>query len=148
MVGWGGAYPLELGRVVEPDDQPQISRVLTFKLGADGALPDLEWEAPEMPEPPEESFDAALVSKGRDVYHNFCQYCHGDNAIGGGLVPDLRYSAVLHDAEMWDEVTLDGIFAEAGMAAFKDYIDGDQSQAVRAYVIDEAQKTKGATAAD
>ena len=59
-------------------------------------------------------------------------------------MPDLRYSAVLHDVEMWDDVTLNGMLAEAGMAAFKDYIDEDQSHAIRAYIIQKAQEAKAA----
>jgi len=41
-VGWGGAYALVFGEYVQAESMPNVSRVLTFKLGADGSLPAID----------------------------------------------------------------------------------------------------------
>ncbi|MCP4828092.1 MAG: PQQ-binding-like beta-propeller repeat protein, partial [Proteobacteria bacterium] len=44
-VGWGGAFALVFGEFVQAESLPNVSRVLTFKLGAKGALPPVEWQS-------------------------------------------------------------------------------------------------------
>ena len=39
-VGWGGAFALVFGEFVQAESVPNVSRILTFKLGADGELPE------------------------------------------------------------------------------------------------------------
>ncbi len=35
---------------------------------------------------------------GKALYQTYCSTCHGDNATGSGVLPDLRYSAFIADA--------------------------------------------------
>ncbi|MCB1846592.1 MAG: PQQ-dependent dehydrogenase, methanol/ethanol family, partial [Halieaceae bacterium] len=51
-VGWGGAYALVFGEFVTPASLPNVSRVLTFKLGADGKLPQPDWQPRVVFNPP------------------------------------------------------------------------------------------------
>ena len=54
-VGWGGAFALVFGEFVQAASVPNVARVLTFKLGADGQLPEPPWKRearnPENAEP-------------------------------------------------------------------------------------------------
>ncbi len=140
MAGWGGAYALVAGYFVKNESRPPLSRVLTFKLGSTMALPELDWEPLDHPEPPEETASAETVERGRKVYHQFCQFCHGDSAAGGGVVMDLRYSASLHDETQWRDITLNGTMADAGMAPFGEFVSEEDAEAIRAYVIRRAHE--------
>lgn len=137
--GWGGAFALVAGYFVQAESLPNISRVLTFKLGASGELPPVNWYRPEIEEPPAQTASAETIAQGKEVYVRTCQWCHGDGVISGNLVPDLRASGALHD-DNWGDIVLGGVLAEGGMASFKDYLDDADSEAVRAYVIQEAHR--------
>ena len=137
-VGWGGAYALVFGEYVQAESLPNISRVLTFKLGADGALPAVDWKPVVEFNPPEQTASAETLTAGLVAYQDTCLGCHGLNAVSGLLIPDLRASALLHSAEAWDSVVLDGARAALGMPKFGEYLDETESQAIRAYVIQQA----------
>ena len=117
-----------------------ISRVLSFRLGAQGSLPALE--APvvaAMPEPPQSTANADIVALGKDLYFQRCWVCHGDGAVSGGLVPDLRRSSAgVHS--IWDAIVLDGALKDAGMPGFDGVISAHGSEAIHAYVIERAQR--------
>ena len=139
-VGWGGAFPLTTGAFTQAESLPNVSRVLTFKLGATGSLPPLDWTPLPLPEPPLETADAEQVTAGLAAYHANCTFCHGISAVGGGLIPDLRHSGALHSAELWQDVVIDGALVERGMIAFSDVLSAEEAESIRAYVIAEAQR--------
>ena len=89
--------------------------------------------------------DAAAV--GRSVFHRYCFGCHGREARGNRIQPDLRYSAYL-DNGLWDKVVLDGVLTGLGMVSFKDVVTPEHAEALRQYVILEAQRADGTTARD
>jgi quinohemoprotein ethanol dehydrogenase len=60
------------------------------------------------------------------------------NAVSGLLVPDLRASPLLHDGESWDTVVLDGARGAKGMPPFGELLSEAESQAIRAYAIQQA----------
>ena len=137
-VGWGGIFALLFGEYVQTESLPNVSRVLTFKLGAEGQLPDIEWQPVVEFNPPELTASEDTIMAGFVAYQDTCMGCHGTNAVSGLLVPDLRASALLHSAEAWDSVVLDGARVEAGMPPFGEYLDENESDAIRAYVISQA----------
>ena len=67
--------------------------------------------------------------------------CHGLNAVSGLLIPDLRGSAYLWDAEGWSSIVLGGERAVNGMPKFIDKDDA-WAQSIRAYVIQQAWRGK------
>ena len=140
--GWGGAYALVFGEFVQAESMPNVSRVLTFKLGADGKLPPVNWRPTVAFNPPQRTAEADVEEKGFALYQDICMGCHGLNAVSGLLVPDLRGSGWLHDADGWDKVVREGLLANNGMASFADYLDREQSEAIRAYIIREAWRGK------
>lgn len=68
--------------------------------------------------------------------------CHGLNAVSGLLIPDLRGSAYLWDETGWEDVVRGGKLKDLGMASFANNISAKQSEAVRAYVIQQAQRAQ------
>jgi len=137
-VGWGGAFALVFGEFVQAESVPNVSRVLTFKLGAKGKLPPVAWKPRVEFSPPEETADPQTIAAGHRLYQDTCMGCHGLNAVSGLLVPDLRGSPYLHDQESWDTVVLEGIRASKGMPSAASVITPDESAAIRAYVIRQA----------
>jgi PQQ-dependent dehydrogenase (methanol/ethanol family) len=139
-VGWGGAFALVFGEFVQNESMPNVSRVLTFKLGADGSLPEVAWEPTVAFNPPEQTASEETLALGELTYQDICMGCHGLNAVSGLLIPDLRGSAYLWDAEGWDEVVRGGKLKDKGMASFANNFGEVESQALRAYVIAQSHR--------
>jgi PQQ-dependent dehydrogenase (methanol/ethanol family) len=153
-VGWGGAFALVFGEFVQAESLPNVSRVLTFKLGATGSLPEVDWNPVVTFNPPQQTASDEVIQKGFGLYQNICMACHGMNAVSGLLITDLRGSGFLHDAASWDSVVRDGVLREKGMASFEQQVSEEESQAIRAYVIQQAwrgfnlQKSDGEGSSD
>ncbi|MEM1152969.1 MAG: PQQ-dependent dehydrogenase, methanol/ethanol family [Pseudomonadota bacterium] len=141
-VGWGGAYALVFGEYIQPSSVPNVSRVLTFKLGGKEALPAIDWEPRVVFNPPEPTADEDTIAQGFRLYQDTCMGCHGLNAISGLIIPDLRGSGFLHSQEAWDTVVREGALAEQGMPNLAEWISPEQSEAIRAYIIQEAHRGK------
>jgi mono/diheme cytochrome c family protein len=126
------------GPTTVPLQMTNRSRVLTFRLGATGQLPDLpDVSPPEMPEVPEQKANAETIDQGRRLYTERCLVCHGYSVVSGGLTPDLRYSNAQIYAE-WDAIVIGGSRSANGMPPFAGVLTPEQSQAVKAYIIDRA----------
>ncbi len=137
--GWGGSFVLGYGGVLPTGSQNNAGRLLVFKLGAADTLPELEnvqlaeLSVPEMLDVGEET-----IAQGLKVYANNCVTCHGDQAFSSGLVPNLRFSGVTTNADAWRSVVLGGSLAKRGMPNFGKVLSEADAEAVRAYVIAEA----------
>jgi alcohol dehydrogenase (cytochrome c)/quinohemoprotein ethanol dehydrogenase len=146
MSGWGGAFPLFQGKeAAKSGNLRNVSRVLAFKVGGTATLPDLPPQPPLVLNPPPATAPAATVAKGTGLYVQYCSVCHGENAIGGGVVPDLRASSFLGN-DFFYEIVLNGAMKDAGMAAFKSVLGKDDVTAIRAYLIKRANEDKTAAA--
>ena len=113
-VGWGGAFALVFGEFVQDASLPNVSRVLTFKLGGTQQLPEPDWRPTVAFDPPPQTADAATIKKGHRLFQDTCMGCHGLNAVSGLLVPDLRGSGFLKDQASWDTVVREGRLAQQG----------------------------------
>jgi quinohemoprotein ethanol dehydrogenase len=135
LAGWGGAYPFLQGKDSgKSGNERNISRVLTFKLGAKGTLPAPPPEAALTLNAPPATLASASVTNGEALYGRFCAVCHGEGAVGGGVVPDLRRSPFVA-VDAWYSIVLDGALQEGGMAAFGPVLDRSQATAIRDYVL-------------
>jgi alcohol dehydrogenase (cytochrome c)/quinohemoprotein ethanol dehydrogenase len=140
MVGRGGSWSMAGDKAsTKGNDLPNISRLLVFSLDGTAALP----PAPPPPvrtlAPPPATAPAETVGQGAAVYGMYCSRCHGRaDAANFGILPDLRYSALLATSEAWAAVVLDGQLAQNGMASFAPVISADDADAIRAYVIAQA----------
>jgi PQQ-dependent dehydrogenase (methanol/ethanol family) len=137
-VGWGGTYALVFGEYVQDQSGPNVSRLLVFKLGAKGTLPERQWNQPLVFNPPQQTATPELIKEGFGLYQDLCMGCHGLNAVSGLLIPDLRGSAYLGNPPAWQAVVADGVLKDRGMAAFDDVLTEQQIEAIRAYVIQQS----------
>ena len=146
LAGWGGVFPLATGEVaLRASGRTQnISRVLVFKLGGKASLPPLPASAPSQLRPPKPTASVATVHKGEALYQRFCSTCHGDVAVSGGVLPDLRYSATLGTSD-WSEIVRGGLLQPSGMVSFSKELSPADVEAIRAYVIFRANQSLPAT---
>jgi mono/diheme cytochrome c family protein len=113
------------------------SRVLAFTLGGRAQLPTPP-APPALPAPPARIGDSATLQQGMVNFHAYCSVCHGDAAVGGGIVPDVRHSRALADPAHWTHIVLEGSLANNGMVSFAPVLTPEAAETVRAYVIGRA----------
>jgi quinohemoprotein ethanol dehydrogenase len=142
--GWGGAYALIAGGVAPTGSAAKVGRILTFKAGAKGELPAAPRIETAAAAPPAAGAAPEIIAAGRLAYARHCTVCHGEQAMSSGLVPNLRFSPVTADADAWREVVRNGARASLGMANFSAILDDAASEAIRAYVISEANSGRDA----
>jgi len=138
VAGWGGIDALFFGPVTNPDGTKRnVSRVLAFKLGGNAVLPALP-DMPAPPPPPDDFGSDMQVQAGAARYTRNCSVCHGVAAISGGVLPDLRHSALADDAAAWRNVVMEGALQEQGMVSFAPILSDDDVEAIRAFVVRQA----------
>ncbi|WP_232476176.1 PQQ-dependent dehydrogenase, methanol/ethanol family [Flavisphingomonas formosensis] len=116
-------------------------RLLVFRLGGTASAPayppepvsTFKAETPKVP--------AATIERGRIVYNNNCMVCHGVNAISS-ILPDLRKSMLIADAQAFDAVVADGALADNGMVGFRDKLPAADIAAIRAYLQERSAAQK------
>ena len=136
--GWGGVYPLLTGEIAHQGSQVGAKgRLLAFKLHGRAQLPLAA--AADRPRLRTAPFgDAAMVASGKALYHRFCSGCHGDAAVSGGLLPDLRTSVNAASADAWATIVRNGALQANGMVAFGSELAPADIEAIRAYVVQRA----------
>jgi len=136
MAGWGGIFPIITGPIaLSSGPVRNVSRILTFKLGGDAEQPDNDFTAAPLPDFSGLVIDDTVAEQGFTVYDRYCGACHGSGAVGSGVIPDLRYSALQGSPEAWANVVLDGAFADRGMVGFGDELTAEDAEAIRHYVL-------------
>jgi PQQ-dependent dehydrogenase (methanol/ethanol family) len=136
LAGWGGTLPLVQGGAVTEAANRNVSRVLAFKLGGSGELPTLPHQ-PRALDPPPQTASEEQIQRGMALYHRTCFACHGDTAVSGGVIPDLRYTSK-GTHEVWDEIVLEGLLENAGMVSFAEILSPQDSRDIQAYVVKRA----------
>jgi PQQ-dependent dehydrogenase (methanol/ethanol family) len=139
--GWGGTFSMIPGLVVTGAAAGGTNRVLTFKLGGKAELPPLKTVVRPL-DPPPLTAAADKVAEGKKLYQVYCFYCHGDSAVAGGTLPDLRFSSTLGSVDAWKSIALDGTLKKNGMISFAKLLKAEDIEAVRAYVIERAHAEK------
>lgn len=136
--GWGSAYALAAGFAYEKPVPPVVGKVVTFKLGGNALIADVDLPMIERVAATEPFGDEAMLNTGLAKYQRNCAVCHGEFAISSGVLPDLRWSAISGDAASWKSVTLDGTLRDVGMVSFDSTLSEDDAEAIRAYVVEQA----------
>jgi quinohemoprotein ethanol dehydrogenase len=145
LSGWGGSYALSGGKAAAMSGNLRnVSRLLVFKLGGTAELPPLAPRAFVINPPPEPT-DAASIARGEPLYDQYCSACHGEHAVGGGVVADLLASNFLA-IDFFYNIVLDGALKDAGMTSFKSALSRDDVTAIRNFVIHRANQEGKATA--
>ena len=134
--GWGGSFAMVGGELAKRS-RGAVSRprVLVYKLGGEHALP---------PEPTPEQMaaitpmepvgDEETIVAGHKLYMTNCHMCHGDRAVSGSSVPDLR-KMTADTWELFEPIVLGGMRHEKGMVGFADRISRDDANAIYAYLV-------------
>lgn len=115
-------------------------RLLAFTLDGDAGLETEFGEDPVLEAAPVD-VPPATLAHGETLYARYCSRCHGPGAIGNGVLPDLRHSAILRTG-LFDDVVIEGSLAAAGMPGFAGALDAGDAQAIRAYVTAVAWRTR------
>jgi quinohemoprotein ethanol dehydrogenase len=141
LSGWGGVLPLAAGEVgLKAGRRPNIGRMLAFRLGSTASLPPSQELPMPVLNPPKSTASAATIDNGKQLYQRFCSMCHGDVAVSGGILPDLRYSSALAD-DHWFQIVLGGLLKPNGMVSFETDLSRRDADAIRAYVIFRANES-------
>jgi quinohemoprotein ethanol dehydrogenase len=147
LAGWGGVFPMATGEVSFKSGRVRnVSRMLAFRLDGKSSLPPLLPREEPALHPPPSTASAAEIHRGEAVYQRFCSGCHGDVAVSGGLLPDLRYSSALSN-DRWFKIVRDGEYQSLGMVPFGKEVSQQDAADVRSYVIfraNESAKNTGA----
>jgi alcohol dehydrogenase (cytochrome c)/quinohemoprotein ethanol dehydrogenase len=141
LAGWGGVWDLQAG-VLAATSGPvrNVSRLLVFRLDGAAKLPPLTPQSLAVLDPPPVSGEPVQFAEGARLYSNSCMICHGDAAVAGGLVTDLRRSATLNSPQLWQQIVHDGILKERGMVAWSANFTPAQIENIRLYVIKRANE--------
>jgi alcohol dehydrogenase (cytochrome c)/quinohemoprotein ethanol dehydrogenase len=140
MAGWGGAVPLVVGELVSEALSTQKNRLMVFSLSGEKQLPKLKQIEREL-NPPARVVDAELIEHGKLKYQRYCSSCHGDSAVSGGVLPDLRYMSQ-QTFEYFNAIVLYGMKKDQGMVGFENVLSKKDSSAIKAYVIERAHEAK------
>jgi PQQ-dependent dehydrogenase (methanol/ethanol family) len=143
--GWGGIYPLVTGELAFKSGRVRnISRVLAFKLDGKAGLPPLpKFEESALDPPPltaSTTANDATIQNGGRIYQVYCSACHGEMAVGGGVLPDLRYSKSLAN-DGWFDIVIGGSLRKVGMVSFAKELSRKDAEDIRSYVIFRAHQT-------
>ncbi len=134
MAGYGGS----MGMATQTDwmrRPPPNGALLVFRIGGTGTIAKLpEWK-PAPYARSDEEFTAAQLAEGQKQFFAFCGICHN-----GPVNPNLMRSAYATNAQAWRQVVIGGALKDKGMISFAPWIDPDQAEAIRAYVLSEAER--------
>jgi quinohemoprotein ethanol dehydrogenase len=123
---------------------PNGARMLVFKLGGSTTLPDLP--AYQQPDFIQTAQTAApdVVARGGEVFSSNCAICHGQGGAARATFPDLRRSQMIVNQAGFDSVVLQGALSSRGMGSFGDRLQPADTEALRAYLIAQAEVARNA----
>ena len=134
LAGQGGAIPLTMGLLSGNYPRQRNGKLMAFKLGADGQLPEVVMSEPQ-PLDLEGITSTGDAAYGGAVYAGYCSVCHGPVGMSSGSIPDLRYSPMLLSEETFHAIVLDGALLARGMPGFAADIGAVEAEALRAYLL-------------
>jgi quinohemoprotein ethanol dehydrogenase len=137
LAGQGGAIALTMGLASGNHPRYLNGRLIAFKLGADGSLPEADIVPPVPLDVTQTSSDGSVLA-GAAAYGGFCSVCHGPIALSAGSIPDLRYSASLLNQELFQAIVVDGVLQTRGMASFAEDLSAEDVENIRAYLLQRA----------
>jgi mono/diheme cytochrome c family protein len=125
---------------------PNGGRMLVFRLGGSVVLPDLPAYQPPAFVDTKQFAPAPVVAHGSQVFAENCAICHGQGGAARATFPDLRRSTLVTDQAAFDAVVLQGARAARGMGSFANRLNASDTEALRAYLIGQAEAARNAPA--
>ena len=134
--GWGGSFALVGGELASRSKGAVSNpRVLVYKLNADKSLPPMPEPAQLAAITPMEAVgDEASIIEGHRLYMANCHMCHGDRAVSGSSIPDLRKMSA-DTWELFKPIVLGGLRHEQGMVGFAETLSAEDTDAIYAYLV-------------
>jgi PQQ-dependent dehydrogenase (methanol/ethanol family) len=137
MAGWGGAFGLvggdaSLAANERAGGNRNDGRLLVFKLGGNAQLPELQKVNREATAIAGE-LDPAKVKLGNFAYHRWCAFCHGIGAVSGGVITDLRTSALFFSDSL-EPIVLEGQLLSKGMPNLGQWVTKEELALIRTYL--------------
>lgn len=141
LAGWGGSYGLNAsGLARQKTGSINRSRVLAFALdGTDTLPPAVDPPTPALPPPA--TFDQKQALAGSRQFAIYCQFCHGANVEGTGVLPDLRHSAAIQDKDAFYSIVGEGALSQFGMDRFDKSMTPAEIETLRHFIIERAHQT-------
>ena len=118
--------------------------LLVISLGGNQQLPAKEQDLLSIPEQPKIDATEKTINEGDSLYHAYCANCHqgiGQTSLVSTVAPDLRQMSRETHAN-WNDIVLNGSRIDKGMLGFSDTLEPEQSEAVRAFLVVEANKIR------
>ncbi|MBM9400054.1 PQQ-dependent dehydrogenase, methanol/ethanol family [Gluconacetobacter azotocaptans] len=138
-VGWGGIFPLMGGALARMrNDSVNHSRLLVFALDGKDRLPADSRPVQTLADGVG-SFEPERARRGYVSYQHFCMACHGDNAIAGGVLPDLRWSGALGSPDGFYSIAGMGALKNFGMVGFSSVLKPQEIEDIRQFLISRAR---------
>ena len=145
--GRGGALGMVTSLRSQAPDARGPARLFAFKLGGKAAMPAATVQPTPVPRPPARTASVGQIKQGGILFGDQgCDLCHGGYAIGSyersvenGAVPDLRYAPSEVHAQ-WHAIVVGGSRRPAGMPGFGPDLSIADSEALQAFVIEQAWK--------
>lgn len=141
LAGWGGpAFNTLQGNEALLNFENR-GRLLVFKLDGDQVkLPPTLAPRGAFPEPPTVAATAEIIEHGRQLYVLHCGACHGVYE-SVPMLPDLRrMTKATH--QLFEKIVLEGVFEAKGMPSFADSLSKDDTFAIRAHIVERANKAR------
>ena len=134
LAGWGGVNIASgNARTSAAAKYGNEGRLLAFKIGGGGELPQLALRDQSIPDWPALTADEATVRQGEIAYTQYCMLCHGALAISPGVTPDLRRMGE-NVREHFQDIVRGGLLSDNGMASFADLVSEDDVDAILSYI--------------
>jgi quinohemoprotein ethanol dehydrogenase len=136
-VGWGGGFGMK-----NKFAPLQSGKVFTFVLNGKAPMPSFNKPTPLVK--PIVNFTAtpAELKQGETLFWKYCGTCHVVNEGGGGLAPDLAYSAIAASTNDILKVVHDGAFLSLGMPKFGDRLDSASIVSIQKFILTKAKENK------
>lgn len=113
--------------------------LFVFKLDG-GAVPLPPKRAPQekQPLPKQTVTDPKIIARGADLFYHNCARCHSFRGAPGSYPNLWNMDPAAH--ENFSAILLDGAFADAGMAAFRDILSEKDAGAIHAFLIADTKR--------
>lgn len=124
---------------------PTNARMLVFALGGKAVLPKPLPYTPRQLNPPPLTASAGVVTRGGELYSQYCSVCHGiDGRQARSSFPNLTVTPLLWTQDGFDAVVLQGVRTDKGMGSFAADLKPEDAVAIREYLISRAIALKAA----
>jgi quinohemoprotein ethanol dehydrogenase len=113
-------------------------RIMVFKLGGAAEVPKPPVRVTEpYQQPPPSTASASQIQSGSNLFTTWCARCH---SLGTpGVTPDLaRLRDGIENPAVFQAIVLKGAFLSRGMARFDDVLAPSDTEAIYAYLVDQA----------